>query len=155
MYPSRVKASTRQPRGGTRSFQFLGLLVLPVLGLYLPLEAFDGDAVMGLDDVILQCSESSRPSHNVSPPTPHSPAGLPMWRILPSVTLAFAAPLPLTPKGPTDRQARIPSGVTRLRTVANCRASLVSTTTDPERVVLTSGNRLARGCDVRDKRAHR
>ena len=66
--------------------RLLSLLVLTWLGLFLPLEAFDADADTGFESAVLQRVESVRSSESKVSPVPHSPAILPIRRVLPSVT---------------------------------------------------------------------
>ena len=87
----------------------LRLLVLVGFWFYLPVEAFDGDTTVGLDDAVVveEDCDSFRPSPSSVTPIPHSPAGPPLWRTLPSVTWGVAAPLPPEASGPVNPRVRL------------------------------------------------
>ncbi len=55
--------SHRKIGGASRAVRFLRLLTLIILCIYLPLEVFDGDAVVGFDEAVWQNSESCGPSN--------------------------------------------------------------------------------------------
>ncbi len=67
--------------------------VLAVMCLYLPLEAFEGDAHVGFDDACLNSAALILPCPNSVTPTPPSPIGPPVWHRLPSLSLAVSDPL--------------------------------------------------------------
>ncbi len=65
--------SHRKIGGASRAVRFLRLLTLIILCIYLPLEAFDGDAVVGFEEAVWQNSESCGPSNATVTQTPGAP----------------------------------------------------------------------------------
>jgi hypothetical protein len=83
------------------------MILLAWLWFFLPLEAFDADADVGLDEAILQGGDSLRSSHSIVPPNPHGLGGPPIWRALSSVRPGAMTSLPPDLNGPVDRQAQL------------------------------------------------
>jgi hypothetical protein len=83
------------------------MILLAWLWFFLPLEAFDADADVGLDEAILQGGDSLRSSHSIVPPNPHGLAGPPIWRALSSVRPGATTSLAPDLNGSVDRQAQL------------------------------------------------
>jgi len=98
------KASGQQARGRSRVTRCLRLLLLAGLWLYLPLEAFDAEADVGLDEAVLQDFGALCASPSGSTLVPDSSAGSPTWCTLRPVTLATAVPLSRASGDPVNRQ---------------------------------------------------
>lgn len=93
------------------------LIIVVGLWMYLPLEAFDGDAPVGFDNAVLRDCDFFGRSDSGLTPTPSSPSGPPLWRALPASVLGAAALLPpVLPEVP-DHQLR------RLRASCLCARS--------------------------------
>lgn len=72
VYKEFLSADATQNSGALRGVRALRLLVLIVICAYLPLEAFDADAVVGFDDIVLQVCDSFSPSDALPTETPKS-----------------------------------------------------------------------------------
>ena len=99
------QASGRQ--GLSPSGRLLRLLFLAVLWVYLPLEAFDADADVGLEDAVVQCGSPRDLSQSSVTPGPPSPAGPAIGPARLSVSWGAAASAPGALHGALDHQVRL------------------------------------------------
>ncbi len=106
MYQLPIKANIWQPRGVSPPGRILRALVLAGLWLYFPLEAFDADAIVGLDDAVLQSSNPISSCTSSGATTWHISGGPPIWRPLPPARVVAATPLLLDAHGPGHREIR-------------------------------------------------
>ncbi len=68
-----LSADGRQVSRASRALWLLRLLVVIAICTYLPLEAFNGDAVVGFDEAVWQNCESFGPSNATVTQTPGAP----------------------------------------------------------------------------------
>jgi len=83
----------------------LRLLVLAGICIYVPVEAFDGDAEVGLDDALIQTFDSRLDFKGITSQHP-TPPGPPAWHQVTSLGLMVGAPAP-SPSSPAVCQTRL------------------------------------------------
>ena len=98
-------AGSRQGLRACGLLWLLRLLVLAGIWIYPPAEAFDGDADVGFDEVLVEAIHSRCGLESITPQHPSAP-NPPAWRDVTSLRPG-ATPLVGKPDGPAIRQARL------------------------------------------------
>ncbi len=147
MHQPHDKASGQQARGASRVVWRLRLMILAGLWLSLPLEAFDADADVGLDEAVLQDFGARCASPSGSALVSGSSAGPPTWCTLRAVTLAAAVPLARASGDPGNRQ------LSHLRASRLCARSRIAETPCPLQQQLRTRNRVVSSRSFTDRLA--